>query len=195
MIYTKEIKEKLITMNNDTMTTANRLLDESYNRALAMLQPGEPAPFKKILDQEAKDQYQIFLEKSKAEAHTIIDEALEALYKEKAAAPSQEAVNYISMLALRDGMNTLTKEDITSAVTLYGDNYTAFKTIKDLAKKNKIYLDGNHVIDEVMEELETQNKEFAQRGVFNAEIYANKAYIAMINMTIETIPDIAIISK
>ena len=141
---------------------SKRALDELREQ----LQPGETLP--KVKGIATEKQRAIYKEASMP----LINEAMAEIEKiqahvdaVKGAAPTQEAVNYITMLSLRAN---ITQEDIEVATKIYGENYNAMRTINDIARQHDLAPVGVSPVEDI--------EAFAQAESRRARSYGTAAH-------------------
>jgi len=136
------------------------LSEDEYNEKLLALKPGENAPVKGKLSGARRERMEQKAAECRSKAADILNRELAAVNKKITAAPSTEAVNTISLLAMRDP-KTIGPEVINTLLDEYGDNVQSYETIKDIAKQKGIVtdLDGiNHPLREQQANIEALNK-------------------------------------
>ena len=97
-----------------------------------IFEPGERADFERV----AADFHGMIsgeLDKAESYVNTAIT-----------AAPSQEAVNYITTLSMRSNVS---ESELRAALDKYGENFASYQAIKDVAERNKVYLPSSPIED------------------------------------------------
>ena len=130
-----------------------KAVQDSYNKQLMNLKPGDPAPVKKIAKMDERKAFEALSRTYMSKAEKILTSARDQLRAEIAKAPTPEAVNFITLLAARTG--NITQEEIDAAVKAYGSNYQAYKAIADIARAHKIHLPAPS-LDEDLEYIKAQ---------------------------------------
>lgn len=160
----------------------------SREERLKELRAGDPIPPEGRLYGKYKEQFQNRAYDYRNQAMKIIDDELNTINNELAKAPSTEAVNSISLLALR---NHSTKKDFDNLLNVYGDNYQAFTTLKDLAIQKDIIPDL--AFTEHPTVIRKEMVEIARNSLFNS-LWENKTsdpdhntegYKELLNITID----------
>lgn len=134
---TRKLKDELFRLYDEYLESYLIASDIAYDIKLRGLKAGEVAPKKSGLYFD--DNRQRFNEKAedlKAKALKIINKALDEIVKFKTAAPSTDAVNYLTLLKSK---TKITEEELNNALTTYGENYAVCKAFFDLAEERKIY--------------------------------------------------------
>lgn len=114
-------------------------MEASYSKKVRATQPGQPAPAKGFTDLEAA----AFRKRAAAyrqRAEAIISNVKDQIRADVTAAPSSEAVNYITLLSRRKHVSPY---EIQFAAEMYGTNFSSYSALQEIAAKNKIYID-NH---------------------------------------------------
>lgn len=114
-------------------------LEASYSKKVRATQPGQAAPAKGLTDMEAA----AFRKRAAAyrqRAEAIISSAKEQISADVTAAPSAEAVNYISILSRRERVSPY---EIQFAAEAYGKNFSCYSALQEIAAKNKIYIEDH----------------------------------------------------
>ena len=145
MSNNKRLKELLVTYS-DAFT---RACEESRKEALEKLVPGVPAPVpqKGIIHGAAyKERFGEECRKIRSEAIDILNAEADRIDKEKAVAPSEEAVRSISLFKMR-GDKSIKTEDVDRLLDTYGGNYQAFKTITSIAHEKGIRTGRVHPLE------------------------------------------------
>ena len=116
--------------------------DASRTEHMKTLKPGDRTPVDgKIYGENYRSRLAETAQQKGDEARALIEERENEIMQLMAAAPSQDAVNTISLLKMR---NSLSEEELNAAFDAYGDNYTAYQVLADIAKDNKIPVVGEH---------------------------------------------------
>ena len=110
----------------------NSLCERSREHRLKELRPGDPAPEHGKLYGEYKERFNDKAREYRGAAAAIFDAEKKAINKKINEAPSQEAVNVLSVLKLRDN---ITAEQINGMIDEYGDNVMFYEAARDLAKQ------------------------------------------------------------
>lgn len=165
--------------------------ENDYNDKLLTLKPGQPAPVKGKLSGARRERMEEKAAECRSKAADIINRELTAVNKKITAAPSTEAVNTISLLAMRDP-KTIGPEVINTLLDEYGDNVQSYEAIKDIAKQKGIVkdLDGvNHPLREQQANIEALNKSlyknFSLTHTEQNEDRSGEGFEAFIEMTID----------
>ena len=161
------IKQDLSKLYHEYIDIYNKYVDIAYKEELQKLKPGQRTPQKNGL--KTNDLREKFDDKAyelRNKALDIIDTNIEALKAEKTAPPSVEATNYITLLKDR---TDLTDRDIMEAMDAYGDNYSAFMAIKNIAKDKKIRVNTHSDVDAVLNGLDEVKANVQRMSAFNAE--------------------------
>lgn len=127
---------KIIEIAKKWQKTRAEIAEADFNARVKNAQPGESVPDKGRIELE------IYVNELRDEARDLQSQALEVLQNyrdsvtgEKGAAPSDEAVRAVQMLALRSNIE---RSDIDALVARYGGNYETFKTLKDIAAQHDL---------------------------------------------------------
>lgn len=147
MVNTKEIKADLSKIYRNYATDYDFISTASFDKYRKDLKPGQ------IVEEKGRfffpDDEQRFIELAREHRDKgleIVNHVRSEIRKAKSEAPSTDAVNYISMLR---NQKNITDRDIDAAVERYGNNYTAYRAIRDIAIEWKIYNYGEDPIDKV----------------------------------------------
>lgn len=122
----------------------------SYNSFVKDLKPGQikPEDNRAFYDNVYQGSFESLCYDLKERADSFIGEALTELKKEATAAPSQEALATVQMLALR---KNISREEFNQVLEVYGDNAITYGTIKDIAEQQGIILDPNPNMQQLAE--------------------------------------------
>lgn len=134
---TRKLKDEIFKLYDEYLESYLIASDIAYDIKLRSLNAGEAAPKKGGLYYE--DNRERFNDKAvdlRNKALNIINKALDEIVKVKTAAPSTDAVNYLTLLKSK---TQITEEEINNALTTYGENYAVCKALMDLASERKIY--------------------------------------------------------
>ena len=148
-ININEIRTKLKDNYKALQDEYDQEVQRSYNKKLAALEPGQPAP-KKGLTPEEKEAFNARVNEYKKRADSILGVAAKDLRRDICAAPTPEAAAYIGMLSKREHVSKL---EIDSALATYGPNFSCHELIREAAARSEIYIDS-HPVGTYMRELE-----------------------------------------
>lgn len=186
---TQIVKDNIKQLYRDYAFAWQTISEDSWKKKVMSLKPGESAPkkgelfFTEDIDR-FREQADGFRQRGLAEVEAVLDRVGEV----KAAAPSTEACNYISML--RDRKN-LTDRDIEVALLHYGDNYSAHNAIIDIADDNKIRgFIRTTPLDAIENRFGEIRDNLNQMNVFTAQRQnPTSGYVTMVEMMVDEIPD------
>ena len=186
---TNELKEKLATVMNKHLEDFNRLKDADYRNTLSGLSAGQTAPAWYKFSPIYQDKYSEICENHRAEANSLIEDALHRIRAKKTEAPTQDATNYLLLLEKKPAIS---ENDITTALEAYGDNYSAYCTIKGIAQAHEIL----SIDDPDLDTAEDALSQDIQPGIYkiiSPLSYPTAGLVAMFNtMTLSEIPDMYI---
>lgn len=183
-----ETVSALKSMNEAYKRDFNMLYEKDFKESRELLKEGQTVPLKfgNELSLEANkmllEGFQFELKEKAVE--TLRDLSAE-VEKEKAKAPSNEAIAYIGLLEKR---NNLSRDDIDLALKTYGGNYQVEKAILDLATAKEIKTDDLTLVEDTLasmvENLEGQYQSLAhhEKGALGID-----SYIASMNQDIENL--------
>ena len=164
--------------------------EADYNDKLLALKPGQPAPVKGKLSGVRRERMEEKAAECRSKAADIINRELAAVNKKITAAPSTEAVNTISLLAMRDP-KTIGPEVINTLLDEYGDNVQSYETIKDIAKQKGIVkdLDGiNHPLREQQANIEALSRSLYKAFDINYTEagHDSEGFTGLLNLSIDS---------
>lgn len=164
--------------------------EADYNDKLLALKPGQPAPVKGKLSGVRRERMEEKAAECRSKAADILNRELAAVNKKITAAPSTEAVNTISLLAMRDP-KTIGPEVINTLLDEYGDNVQSYETIKDIAKQKGIVtdLDGiNHPLREQQANIEALNRSLCKAFDINYTEagHDSEGFAGLLNLSIDS---------
>ena len=112
----KKLKEITTSYRNDY----ERICRDSREECLKEMKPGERIPKDGIIyGDEAKELFNAKAIEYRNNANALIDAELDAIRHKISEAPSTEALNSVSLMALR---KNVTSENINDLISRYGDN-------------------------------------------------------------------------
>lgn len=146
-------------VNNDLKAIFSQLQDvynstsiASRNEYLKTLAPGSQVPEEGLIyGDENRDEVRSIISGLYDRAIALLSEYKNKLVEEETKAPEEDVVSAISLLSMR---GTTTLEEINHFLDMYGENYQAFKTIVDIATRNKIRIVETHPLMVEIEELD-----------------------------------------
>lgn len=162
-----------------------RACDDSRKTLIETLKPGAKIPDAgKIYGDAFRDQFIKTADEYKGRALKIIDDEIRTVNARLAEAPSTDAVNSISLLAMRQNV---TIGEVERLLNTYGSNAQAYDAIKDIAYSKGIKGINNNPIAVKAEMLadarhnieKTINISEAERG------HANDGYLAIVGAMID----------
>lgn len=178
------LKERLKKNYRDFTDDYQRSVEASYKKQLAKLRPGETAPTVKRLVGDDRKAFEERVKKYRHENEQIVKDAENSIAGALSAAPSTEAVNFVSMLNLR---NDLTQSDIDAAIAKYGNNYSAYAAIASIGQRqpNKLYT-APHEVDNMRNFIEMAKPISASMTLIGAENSApTRGRAAFIDMSLD----------
>ena len=142
-------------------------LEASYRKKVASTKPGEPAPGRGLTDQEIKA-FKLRVNVYRKRAEAIIANVKDQIAADVTAAPSDEAVNYITLLSHREHISPY---EIEFARNSYGRNFACYAALQETAEKNGIYIE-NHPTREALDAIrlfEKCNNDYTYETISNPE--------------------------
>ena len=142
-------------------------LEASYRKKVANTQPGEPAPGRGLTDQEIKA-FKLRASAYRKSADAIISNVKDQISADVTAAPSSEAVNYISMLSRREHVSPY---EIEFARNTYGRNFACYAALQEAAAKNGHYIEDHptRAALDAIGAFEKCNKDYTYETISNPE--------------------------
>ena len=129
-------KTELKSIISQFRDTYNRMSEQSRKNKMNNLEPGAVIPAKgNLYGEEALEQFKSYAESARIRMGHVLDEAETELKKKMVEAPSDEAVNALTVLKMR---NNVTQDEINGFLENYGDNYQAYKAIASIAFEKKL---------------------------------------------------------
>ena len=186
----KKLKEDL----KGIYSEYNKIFEEgktrNYKEICDNLKPYETKPDPKDIKTfkgSAREYLAKDLEGLREKALNITDTALKEINAAKTEAPSQEAVNYISLLGARRNLTAL---DIDNAMEKYGGNYSCFKAIEDIAQAKHLPVNYTNNAEAVSEAVASARSSFEKIGVIDCENgHASAGSVAFQSMFIDSLPE------
>ena len=142
-------------------------LEASYRKKVASTKPGEPAPGRELTDQEIKA-FKLRVNVYRKRADAIISNVKDQIAADVTEAPSNEAVNYITLLSHREHISPY---EIEFARNSYGRNFACYAALQETAEKNGIYIE-NHPTREALDAIrsfEKCNNDYTYETISNPE--------------------------
>ena len=189
MLETSTLKQKLSELYSKYINVSQQMLDLDYKKKLSELKPGQKAPeqyrFFFPEDREALDEQ---LGAYREECRALLDDATANVKKLMTDAPSDDAVNYLTVMKLK---SDITVNDIENALERYGDNYTAYNAIKGIAIENEIRGIDEHILDGITRGLDDITAQVNRINAVTVEIKgASRGSASMFDMMLDmSIPD------
>ena len=126
---------KLIEYLNTYKKRANNIIEKNRSDYMQTLTPGATVPYHLPLSEDYRAQLDSEIKGLRAKFKAEILPLIEKLKKDVAEAPTTEATNTISLLALRSDID---ENEISFLMEQYGNNVQCYKAIKDIARKHEI---------------------------------------------------------
>lgn len=142
-------------------------VEVSYRKKVASTQPGEPAPGRGLTDPEVKA-FKLRANAYKKRAESIIANVKDQIAADVTEAPSNEAVNYITLLSHRERISPY---EIEFARNTYGRNFACYAALQETAVKNGIFIE-NHPTREALDAIrsfEDRNIDYTYETISNSE--------------------------
>ena len=125
--------------------------DRSRTAYIKSLNGGDRLPAEgKLYGEDVRRQFAETARQYGADAREIVDQRENEIRGLMAAAPSQDAVNALTMLKMR---NEVSEEELNGAFDAYGDNYQCYKVLADIAADNNIRGIDKHPLETELEGL------------------------------------------
>lgn len=129
----------------------NSMCETSRNSYMKTLPPGAIVPKSgQIYGDEARAEFESLSAGFRERIKNVISNVTDALRDRATESPSNEAVNSITLLKMR---NEITRNEVEDLLLKYGDNPQAWNTIVSIASDHKIYID-NHPIGQELQAVE-----------------------------------------
>lgn len=178
------IRKQLKNYVHEYADTYAAMADNCFKRRCAMLRPGQPAPARDLpLDRESREEFGEVCADLRRKVNDLLDGVAENYTAEVTKAPSDEAVKLITVLK---AVGTVSEGDLAAYLEKYGDNYTVYVALREIAKNSGIILEDPPVVKrrEAVEDLRQELTRSicisdAERGG------TGKGYIAAIEMDID----------
>ncbi len=155
-MYIKSLMADEISKSVDAWNkTFEVLAEESRKETLNSLKPGQPVPPTKGINDNHRAEWKEKTEKYRAEIMEQINGYESELIAKKTAAPSEEALRSVQMFALRyDPVKTKADPELReragnefdTLMTKYGDNYSTYQTLKEMAASGGIHDFKDHPV-------------------------------------------------
>lgn len=147
------INNKLKTLKVTLDSAFTQHAESSRQEHIKELPAGAPLPkANTIYGSEHLAAFREEAEELRSQALAAIAEEREKVQKQMADAPSNEAVNAISLMKLR---TDLTPDDINTMLSAYGENYSAHKAITSIANSAGVKYDyPSHKLDKAADGLD-----------------------------------------
>jgi len=142
-------------------------VEASYNKKVKNTQPGEPAPGRGLTDLEVKA-FKLRASAYRKRADAIIENVKEQISADVTAAPSSEAVNYISMLSRREHVSPY---EIEFARNSYGRNFACYAVLQETATKQGLYIEDHptRAALDAVRSFEKCNNDYTYETISNPE--------------------------
>lgn len=133
MFSRESVSEKAVGVARELVESYRDILDDDYSSYMASLKPGETVmPKGRIMGDEGKRRLIEACGRARESMSAVFNEARTAAGDEMAEPPSAEAVSYIQTLR---GRKRVSQTEIDAAIRKYGDNWSCYQAISDVAQK------------------------------------------------------------
>lgn len=133
MFSRESVSEKAVGVARELVESYRDILDDDYSSYMASLKPGETVmPKGRIMGDESKRKLIEACGRARESMSAVFDEARTEAGDEMAEPPSAEAVSYIQTLR---GRKRVSQTEIDAAIRKYGDNWSCYQAISDVAQK------------------------------------------------------------
>lgn len=139
----KKLQNEITALNKEFADTFHKSAEASRMEVMKSLEPGEATPQTGRIYGE--DNRKLFEEKAaeiRSKGYSLIEQAKADLQKQITEAPSQDAVNAVSMLSHR---TSVTRPEVDNLLQVYGDNYQAYQAIRDIAAQHEIFVESSNL--------------------------------------------------
>ena len=179
----KTINEKLRGELNKYCDTYSQLSEAARVNYFKNMKAGEVAPKQVYLSGVYADEFTKTVDKIKQNVSAILDPVKKQLREEYAVAPSQDAINTITLLGTRKNID---QEELSYIIDMYGDNVQAYNAIRDIASNHNIHLAEHEISSELenVESIERSVSKFSLAEANNGK--ASEGYVEFIGMNIDT---------
>ena len=142
-------------------------LEASYRKKVASTKPGEPAPGRGLTDQEVKA-FKLRVNVYRKRAEAIIANVKDQIAADVTAAPSDEAVNYITLLSHREHISPY---EIEFARNSYGRNFACYAVLQETATKQGLYIEDHptRAALDALRSFEKCNNDYTYETISNPE--------------------------
>lgn len=142
-------------------------VEVSYRKKVASTQPGEPAPGRGLTDQEVKA-FKLRVNAYRKRADAIIANVKDQIAADVTAAPSDEAVNYITLLSQREFISPY---EIEFARNSYGRNFACYAVLQETAAKKGLYIEDHptRAALDAIRSFEKCNNDYTYETISNPE--------------------------
>lgn len=181
---TKEIKNELKTIVHAFADNYKSAAQRSWEEQVKRLGPGTTSPqLGRFFTVEERGKFDDFAAGQREKLRRAVSGVSAEIDKMRTEAPSSEAVNAITMLGMR---SSISEDELYAAADRYGSNYMAYKAIRDIGAKNKIFIPEKHAADRMADGLSSVDRIAADMITSTAENGRWSAgYLAMVDMTID----------
>lgn len=139
----KKLQKDITALNREFADRFHKTAESSRREAMEGLKPGDPIPpTGRIYGEANRRSFENEAAKIRSRGYALIDKAKADLQRQIAEAPKQDAVNAVAMLSHR---TNVTRQEVDNLLQVYGDNYQTYQAIRDIAGKNKIYVEPSAI--------------------------------------------------
>lgn len=111
------------------------VLQKDYREYITTIKPGETVEeMGRFKSKKNKESFNQAIDGLREKLGSVIDDARSDMLDEIAEAPKPDALNYINALGARA---VVTQDEIDAAVNAYGDNWTCYQMIGEIAEKHR----------------------------------------------------------
>lgn len=162
----RKLQKEIGELQKEFSVAFNKRAEASRVEKLQSLAPGEMVPASgKIYGEDHRKRFEEQAAEIRHKGFDLIDKARSEINRDISAAPSADAVNALSMLALRSDVS---QEEIDALLDSYGSNYQTYKAIRDVAGKHKRHV-PTHTLDQDMTALDGETRVVNSLSLTGAE--------------------------
>ena len=154
-------KKKIAEINAKYCEAYRKCYDAAADELRQGLTPGSKFPA--IQGITTENQRNIMREKAadlRAEAMVEVNKIRDAVIAEKTAAPSEDAVRFLTLMSMREHVS---QEEIDEAVNAYGDNYSATRALNKIAREHGC-VPHDHPVERMAEVVGSLEKSVSRYG-------------------------------
>ena len=165
LLYMRGVRDELDKLLEQYQREYAAAVNVSFMKQKVDLQPGQPAPEKKLAPGEDRDAFRDLAAGIQSKYNSILDQAVAKWSEAVSAVPSEDTVRFLDQFALKKEM---TKDEVDAVIAAHGDTYIGYERIADIAADHDIRID-RHQLRYVKDWIDSQRATASHISLLEAE--------------------------